>query len=93
MAEQAAPGAEDGAAPGSYARLVAFEHSIFALPFALQGAWLAARGRPAWRTLALVVICAVAARTAAMAFNRLIDARIDAANPRTAGRELPAGRL
>jgi 4-hydroxybenzoate polyprenyltransferase len=81
------------AGPRAWLRLVAFEHSVFARPFALQGAWLAARGVPALRTLVLVVVCAVAARTAAMAFNRLVDARIDAANPRTAGRELPAGHL
>lgn len=79
--------------PRAWLRLVAFEHSIFALPFALQGAWLAARGVPTARTLLLVVVCAVAARTAAMAFNRLVDARIDARNPRTRGRELPAGVL
>lgn len=77
----------------AYLRLVAFHHSIFALPFALQGAWLAARGVPSARTLLLVVVCAVAARTAAMAFNRLVDIRVDARNPRTAGRELPAGVL
>lgn len=73
--------------------LVRFSHSVFALPFALQGAWLAAGGIPSARTLVLVVVCAVAARTAAMAFNRLVDARIDARNPRTARRELPAGTL
>lgn len=76
-----------------YFSLVRFSHSVFALPFALCGAWLAAGGLPASRTLALVVLCAVAARTAAMAFNRLVDARIDAANPRTAQREIPAGRI
>ena len=76
-----------------YLRLVAFQHSIFALPFALQGAWLAARGAPSGRTLLLVVVCAVAARTAAMAFNRLVDAGVDARNPRTRERELPAGVL
>ena len=76
-----------------YGRLVAFRHSIFALPFALQGAWLAAGGPPGWRVLALIVVCAVAARTAAMAFNRLIDRELDARNPRTRERELPAGRL
>lgn len=76
-----------------YLSLVRFSHSIFALPFALQGAWLAARGRPPWRTLALIVVACVAARTAAMAFNRLVDARLDADNPRTRGRELPSGRL
>ncbi len=74
-----------------YFSLVKFSHSIFALPFAFQGAWLAAGGVPGPRRLALIVICAVAARTAAMAFNRLIDRKIDAANPRTASREIPAG--
>lgn len=73
--------------------LVKFQHSLFALPFALASAWLAARGRPPWRVLALVVLCAVAARTAAMAFNRWLDRRIDAANPRTSVRELPQGVL
>lgn len=73
--------------------LVRFSHSVFALPFALQGAWLAAGGVPEPRVLALVVLCAVLARTAAMGFNRLVDREIDAANPRTRGRELPAGRL
>lgn len=74
-------------------RLVRFSHSVFALPFALASAWLAGGGMPPPRVLALVVLCAVAARTAAMAFNRLADRRLDAANPRTAGRELPSGRL
>lgn len=73
--------------------LVRFSHSIFALPFALQGAWLAAGGVPPWSTIALVVVCAVAARTAAMGFNRLVDRDIDAANPRTKTREIPAGKL
>jgi 4-hydroxybenzoate polyprenyltransferase len=73
--------------------LVKFSHSIFALPFALQGAWLAHDGRPDARVLALVVGCAVAARTSAMAFNRLVDRHIDARNPRTRGRELPTGRV
>lgn len=81
----------DGVRP--YLRLVAFQHSVFALPFALQGAWLAARGVPPWRALALIVVCAVAARTAAMAFNRLVDANLDAANPRTHRRELVTGAL
>jgi len=73
--------------------LVKFSHSVFALPFALMGAWLAAGGPPAWPTLALIVLCAVSARTAAMAFNRLVDRAIDAQNPRTARRELPSGAL
>lgn len=73
--------------------LVRFEHSLFALPFALASAWLAARGLPEPRVLALVVVCALAARTAAMAFNRWLDRRIDAENPRTSTRELPRGAL
>jgi 4-hydroxybenzoate polyprenyltransferase len=73
--------------------LVRFSHSVFALPFALCGAWLAAGGVPPARTLLLIVACAVAARTAAMAFNRLADRAIDARNPRTRGRELPSGRM
>ncbi|MDF1798590.1 MAG: putative 4-hydroxybenzoate polyprenyltransferase [Planctomycetota bacterium] len=74
-----------------YLSLVKFSHSIFALPFALMGAWLAAGGPPSVRVLGLVVLAAVAARTAAMGFNRVVDRRIDAANPRTQGREIPAG--
>jgi 4-hydroxybenzoate polyprenyltransferase len=73
--------------------LVKFEHSLFALPFALAGAWLAARGRPETSVLLLVILCAVSARTAAMAFNRWLDRRHDAANPRTRARELPRGAL
>ncbi|MEO0652165.1 MAG: UbiA-like polyprenyltransferase [Planctomycetota bacterium] len=73
--------------------LVAFSHSVFALPFALTSAWVAAGGLPDPRTLALIVLCAVAARTAAMAFNRLVDRDLDGANPRTANRELPRGAL
>jgi 4-hydroxybenzoate polyprenyltransferase len=73
--------------------MIKWEHSIFALPFALTGAVLAANGWPAWRVLGLIVICMVAARSAAMAFNRLADARLDADNPRTAMRALPAGAL
>jgi 4-hydroxybenzoate polyprenyltransferase len=73
--------------------LVKFSHSIFALPFALSSAWLAAGGVPSARVLVLVIACSVAARTAAMAFNRLVDRRFDALNPRTAGRELPSGQV
>ncbi|MBJ76351.1 MAG: 4-hydroxybenzoate octaprenyltransferase [Planctomycetes bacterium] len=76
-----------------YLSLVAFSHSIFALPFALQGAWLAAGGVPAVADLSWIVLAAVSARTAAMAFNRLVDRHMDARNPRTQDRELPAGRL
>ncbi|MHC4261615.1 MAG: UbiA-like polyprenyltransferase [Planctomycetota bacterium] len=74
-------------------RLVAFSHSVFALPFALISAWVAAGGMPDLWTLSGIVVCAVAARTAAMAFNRLVDRELDAANPRTAERELPRGAL
>lgn len=73
--------------------LVRFGHSVFALPFALASAWLAAGGLPEGRVLLLIVLCAVSARTSAMAFNRWLDRRIDARNPRTAGRELPRGVL
>ena len=73
--------------------MIKWEHSVFALPFALCGAMLAAGGVPAWRPLAWIVVAMVSARSAAMAFNRLADAAIDAANPRTAIRALPAGLL
>ena len=73
--------------------LVRFSHTLFALPFALAGALLAARlhGAPPWMTWVLVCVAMVCARTAAMAWNRLVDRRFDAANPRTAGRHLPRG--
>jgi 4-hydroxybenzoate polyprenyltransferase len=73
--------------------MIKWEHSIFALPFALTGAVLAADGWPQARVLAWIVVCMVSARSAAMAFNRLADARLDASNPRTAMRALPAGIL
>lgn len=76
-----------------YLSFVKFSHSVFALPFALQGAWLAAGGVPPLGSLGWVIVCAVAARTAAMAFNRLVDRKIDAQNPRTSGREIPAGAI
>ncbi len=74
-------------------RLVRFSHSIFALPFALMAAWLAADGVPPLERLALILVCAVAARTSAMAFNRWVDRGLDARNPRTATRELPRGAV
>jgi 4-hydroxybenzoate polyprenyltransferase len=89
----AALGSEIVTRTGDYVSLVKFSHSIFALPFALQGAWLAGGGLPAPRVLFWIVVSAVAARTAAMAFNRLVDRDVDAENPRTRGRELPAGVL
>ena len=73
--------------------MIKWEHSIFALPFALTGAVLAAGGWPPLRVLFWIIICMVSARSAAMAFNRLVDAQLDAANPRTAMRALPAGTL
>lgn len=73
--------------------MIKWEHSVFALPFALTGAVLAAGGWPHWRTLLLIVVCMVSLRTAAMAFNRLVDAEIDGVNPRTAMRAIPAGLL
>jgi 4-hydroxybenzoate polyprenyltransferase len=73
--------------------LVKFSHSVFALPFVLISAWLASGGVPEARVLLWTVVAAVAARTAAMAFNRWLDREIDAQNPRTAGRELPRGAL
>lgn len=73
--------------------MIKWEHSIFALPFALTAAVLAAGGWPHWRVLVWIVVCMVSARSAAMAFNRLADAKIDAVNPRTANRALPAGQL
>ncbi len=73
--------------------MIKWEHSIFALPFALTGAVLAAHGWPRLAVLFWIVVCMVSARSAAMAFNRLVDARLDAANPRTAMRALPTGTL
>ena len=73
--------------------MIKWEHSVFALPFALCGAMLAAGGLPSVHQLAWIVVAMVAARSAAMAFNRWADASIDAANPRTSTRALPAGHL
>jgi 4-hydroxybenzoate polyprenyltransferase len=73
--------------------MIKWEHSVFALPFALCGAMLAAGGLPTAHQVAWIVVAMVAARSAAMAFNRLADASIDAANPRTSTRALPAGQL
>ena len=73
--------------------MIKWEHSVFALPFALCGAMLAAHGFPTMRQLAWIVVAMVAARSAAMSFNRLADASLDAANPRTRTRAIPAGIL
>ena len=71
--------------------MIKIEHTLFALPFAFLGMLLAAGGWPSWRTAGWIVVAMVGARSAAMGFNRLVDRKIDAANPRTAGRALPAG--
>ena len=73
--------------------MIKWEHSVFALPFALCGALLAANGLPGARQLTWIIIAMVSARSAAMAFNRLADVGIDAANPRTRTRALPAGTI
>ena len=79
--------------PARFARLVKIEHTVFALPFAYVGAFLAVGGSPSAHDLLWITLAMVGARSLAMALNRLIDARIDARNPRTAGRELPSGQL
>ena len=78
----------------TYLSFVRFSHSVFALPFALTGALLASRQHPVtWRHVFWIVVCMVTARSAAMGFNRLVDARFDAGNPRTSSREIPSGRM
>jgi 4-hydroxybenzoate polyprenyltransferase len=81
---------------GKYFEFVRFEHTVFALPFALSSMAVAARqarGWPGWRTFLLILAAMVCARTAAMGFNRIVDRKFDALNPRTAGRHLPTGRI
>src|ERR1700687_5217812 len=78
----------------TYLSFVRFSHTVFALPFALAGALLAARRVPAdWPTIGWILVAMVAARSAAMGFNRLVDARLDALNPRTLNREIPRGAM
>jgi 4-hydroxybenzoate polyprenyltransferase len=79
--------------PARFARLVKIEHTVFALPFAYVGAFLAVDATPSGHDLLWITLAMVGARSLAMALNRLIDAGIDARNPRTAGRELPSGQL
>ncbi len=81
-----------------WGEMIKLSHTVFALPFAVLATFLAGRhleatGRPTWTHLLLIVICMFGARGVAMTFNRIVDARIDARNPRTAGRPLPAGLL
>jgi 4-hydroxybenzoate polyprenyltransferase len=79
--------------PARFARLVKIEHTVFALPFAYVGAFLAVDGVPTAHDLLWITVAMVGARSLAMGLNRLIDAGLDARNPRTARRELPAGLL
>ena len=84
------------AAARKWAEFVKFSHTVFALPFALAAMVVAAReqrGWPGWRTFLLILAAMVCARTCAMAFNRIVDRKFDAANPRTAMRHLPAGKI
>jgi 4-hydroxybenzoate polyprenyltransferase len=78
---------------GTALEMIKWEHSIFALPFALTGAMLAAHGWPQPMQVLWIIVCMVTARSAAMAFNRWADADLDAENPRTSGRAIPAGVL
>ncbi|RPI21815.1 MAG: 4-hydroxybenzoate octaprenyltransferase [Acidobacteria bacterium] len=74
-------------------QMIKFEHTIFAIPFAFLGAFLAAQGFPGWRSTLWIIVAMFAARSAAMGFNRLVDADLDSRNPRTSNRALPRGLL
>jgi 4-hydroxybenzoate polyprenyltransferase len=76
-----------------FLEMIKFEHTVFAMPFALMGAFLAKRGVPEWQTFLWVVVAMAGARTAAMGFNRIVDRKFDQVNPRTADRALPAGAV
>jgi 4-hydroxybenzoate polyprenyltransferase len=76
-----------------YLRMIKFSHSVFALPFAFTGAFLAASGIPSLSKLFWIIVAMVGARSGAMGLNRIIDRNIDALNPRTAGREIPSGKI
>jgi 4-hydroxybenzoate polyprenyltransferase len=78
---------------GVYLDMIKVAHTVFALPFALMGAFLAAGGMPARRTVFYIVLAMIGARSAAMGFNRVVDAEIDARNPRTKDRAIPAGQV
>jgi 4-hydroxybenzoate polyprenyltransferase len=73
--------------------MIKFEHTLFALPFAFLGAILAANGLPTWSQILWITVAMIGARSAAMTFNRIIDRKFDAENPRTANREIPSGKL
>jgi 4-hydroxybenzoate polyprenyltransferase len=93
------PQGSGGASAGFFGKIrttlemIKFEHSVFALPFALTGAMLAVRGWPSWRQVFWLIVAMVGARSAAMAFNRIADLKFDALNPRTQARALPKGEL
>ena len=87
MSTSASPRARD------FLELVKFSHTIFALPFALASMFVAANGFPKWPIVAWILVAMIAARTAAMGFNRIVDRKIDAQNPRTKNREIPAGKV
>jgi 4-hydroxybenzoate polyprenyltransferase len=99
LRRESLPPVPTGAAQGALAKLrttlemIKFEHSVFALPFALVAGMLAVHGWPTWRQVFWLVVAMVGARSAAMTFNRIADRKIDALNPRTRMRALPAGRL
>jgi 4-hydroxybenzoate polyprenyltransferase len=76
-----------------YLELVKFSHTVFALPFALASMLLAAKGFPNWQIFAWILLAMFSARTSAMGFNRIVDRKIDALNPRTKNREIPAGKV
>lgn len=93
MTEGATAEAPTGGVLVEILRDIRFEQTLFSLPFALLASFLAAEGMPDWGALGLVLVALVCARSAAMATNRAADALIDARNPRTAGRAVPAGRV
>jgi 4-hydroxybenzoate polyprenyltransferase len=99
LQSESLPPAPPGVATGLAGKLrttlemIKFEHSVFALPFALVGAMLAVRGWPTWREVFWLIVAMVGARSAAMTFNRIADRKFDALNPRTRLRALPAGRI
>src|SRR5688572_26250407 len=78
---------------GTVLEMIKVQHSVFALPWAFVAAFYAAGGMPRWDKILWVLVAMVAARSAAMAFNRAVDAKIDAENPRTQMRAIPAGKL
>jgi 4-hydroxybenzoate polyprenyltransferase len=86
------PNARNFGTVARFLRLIRFSHTVFALPFALASLMVAAKGRPSPRVIGLVLLCMIAARTAAMLFNRLADWEIDQRNPRTQSRHLLAGK-